>query len=49
MKISEVSNLIYKWIQILAIVVAGSWAFYHFYLRGGTDWMGGFKFQVQQS
>lgn len=33
------TDLILKWLQIAAILVAGAWAYYQFFLSGSNDWM----------
>lgn len=33
------TDYILKWLQIAAILVAGAWAYYQFFLSGSSDWM----------
>ena len=37
-KLSAITDIVQKWAQVVAIVVAGVWACYHFFLSGAANW-----------
>jgi len=34
------TELVQKWVQVIAIIAGGAWAYYHFDLAGADDWNG---------
>ena len=37
-KFATITDLVQKWAQVVALIAAGGWAYYHFVLSGRDDW-----------